>query len=53
MFVWLFACVIIKAELILEENPEEPVDEDRDAADAQLNEGKSHRPLDLIMVAPK
>jgi hypothetical protein len=42
-----------KIEPILEENPEEPGDEERDASDAQLNEGKSHRPLALIMFAPK
>jgi hypothetical protein len=42
-----------KVEPVSEENPEEPGDEERDAADAQLNEGKPHRPLALIMVAPK
>jgi hypothetical protein len=42
MFVWLFARVIVKTKPIPEENPEEPVDEQRDAMDEQLNEGKSH-----------
>jgi hypothetical protein len=53
MFVWLFARVIGKAKPILKENPEESVEEERDVADAQLNEGKSHRPLTLVMFAPK
>jgi hypothetical protein len=33
-----------KIEPIPEENPEEPGDEERDTADVQQNEGKSHRP---------
>jgi hypothetical protein len=41
MFVWLFVRVIVRTEQI-PENPEEPVDEERDAMDEQLNEGKSH-----------
>ena len=47
------ARVIVKAKPIPEENPEEPGDEEQDAADTHVSEGKSHRPLTLIMFAPK
>jgi hypothetical protein len=42
-----------KIESIPEENPEEPREQEDAAADAYLSEGKSHRPLTLIMIAPK
>ena len=50
MFV---ACDVSEAEPIPEENPEEPGDEERDAENTYLSEGKSHRSLALIMIAPK
>lgn len=50
MFV---ACDASEAEPIPEENPEEPGDEERDVENAYLSEGKSHRSLTLIMIAPK
>ena len=42
-----------EVEPIPEENPEEPGDQETDATDAYVSEGKSHRSFTLTMIDPK
>ena len=42
-----------EVELIPEENPEEPGDQETAATDAYVSEGKSHRSFTLTMINPK